>query len=523
MKLKSITMIQQFRQAVEEKEDEAAVINETEALSWKDIDLTSDRLALGLLGENISKGDHVALWSFNSLAWICAYIAIAKIGGVSVLVNPKLSAREADAMMSFADVDYICFGDDLYGKQADCLSGGYPGMSIGQEAWKQLRYLTPMNDAEKEILKTREAAISPHDMASMLFTSGSTSRPKGILLTHYQLINVAREAVSCMHWTDQDKVCLALPLFHSFGLSTGLLSLFVHRGRLYVTPDCHSKTVMGVIDQYSCSVLNAVPSQFLAIVHHKERKNFSLKSLRSGIIAGSSVFPNDYLKIAEDLGIYHLKQSYGQTEASPSITFSSYDDSLERCSKTVGKVISNLQIRIISMATGASLGANQPGRIEVNGYNVMQGYYKDEKETANVLTEDGWLKTGDIGVLDLEGNLYIVGRIKEMIIRSGENISPKEIEEVIIKHEGVVQVKVFGIPMSVVQEEIVACVECPAGGVTIEAIRELIGDNLAPYKMPKVIKLYEKFPLNDSCKIDVKKMKEEIQLEMQEESLKNDF
>lgn len=519
MKLKSITVIQQFRQAVEEKKDEAAVIDETEALSWNDIDLISDRLALGLVADHVEKGKHVALWSFNSLAWICTYIAIAKIGAISVLVNPKLSAREADAMMSFADVDYICYGDDLYGKRADCLSGGNPGLSIGQDFWKQLRHQGALTAPERDIIKNREAAVSSEDMASMLFTSGSTSRPKGVLLTHYQIINVAREAVSCMHWTEQDKVCLALPLFHSFGLSTGLLALFVHRGRLYVTPDCHTKTVMGVIDQYRCSVLNAVPSQFLAIVHHKEREKFSLKSLRSGIIAGSSVFPNDYLKIAEDLGIYHLEQSYGQTEASPSITFSSYDDSLEHCSKTVGKVISNLQIRIISMETGEPLGADQPGRIEVSGYNVMQGYYKDQDETAKVLTEDGWLITGDIGYLDQDGNLYIVGRIKEMIIRSGENISPKEIEAVIIMHEGVVQAKVFGIPMSVVQEEIVACVECPAGGVTDEAIRELIRDNLAPYKMPKFIKLYEKFPLNDSCKIDVKKMKEEIQLEMQEESL----
>ncbi len=519
MELKSITIIQQFHQSVAEKKDEAAIIDKKEILSWKDIDFISDRLALMLIADQVEKGKHVALWSFNSLAWICSYIAIAKIGAVSVLVNPKLSAREADAMMAFADVDYICYGDQLYGKQADCLSGGYPGLSIGQELWKQLRHQQPLTDAEIGLLKTREAAIRPDDMASMLFTTGSTSRPKGILLSHFQLINVAREAVSSMHWNDQEKVCLALPLFHSFGLSTGLLSLFVHRGRLYVTPDCRTKTVMGVIDQYHCNVLNAVPSQFLAIVHHQERENFSLKSLRSGIIAGSSVFPNDYLKIAEDLGMYHLKQSYGQTEASPSITFSSYDDSLERCSKTVGKVISNVQIRIISLETGMPLAVDQPGRIEVSGYNVMQGYYRDEAETAKVFTEDGWLITGDIGYLDQDDNLYIVGRIKEMIIRSGENISPKEIEEVIAMHEGVVQAKVFGIPMSVVQEEIVAGVEAPAGGVTVTSIRALISDNLAAYKMPKVIKLYEKFPLNDSCKIDVKKMKEEIQLEIQEENL----
>jgi len=519
MELKSITIIQQFRQVVEEKEEEVAIIDKREALSWKDIDFISNQFALKLLADNIGKGDHVALWSFNSLAWICAYIGIAKIGAISVLVNPKLSAREADAMMSFADVDYICYGDGLYGKRADCLSGGYPGMSIGEDTWKQLREMSPMTVAERDILKNREKQINPHDAASMLFTSGSTSRPKGILLSHYQLINVAREAVSSMHWTDQDKVCLALPLFHSFGLSTGLLALFIHTGQIYVTPDCHSKTVMEIIDQHRCSVLNAVPSQFLAIVHHKERKNFSLKSLRSGIIAGSSVFPKDYLKIAEDLGIYHLKQSYGQTEASPSITFSSYDDSMKRCSQTVGKVISNIQMRIISMETGEQMDANQPGRIEISGYNVMHGYYKDEQETAHVFTADGWLKTGDIGVLDSEGNLYIVGRIKEMIIRSGENISPKEIEEVIALHEGVVQAKVFGIPMSVVQEEIVACIEGPAGAVTIEAIKKLIADNLAPYKMPKYFKLYEKFPLNDSCKIDVRRMKEEIQLEMQKENL----
>ncbi|KNZ41619.1 class I adenylate-forming enzyme family protein [Acetobacterium bakii] len=522
MELKSITIIEQFYEVLKDKKDEIAVVYENESFSWIDIDLISDRIAINLIDDNIGKDDHVALWSYNTPAWICCYLAIAKIGAVSVLINPKIVTHEAKYLMEFGDVDYICYGDNLKGNPSEIITKTYPCKSIGRESFHSLSKLAPLSESDRIVLQSREDQAESHDMASMLFTSGSTSKPKGILLSNYQLINIAREAVETMQWTKNDKFCLALPLFHSFGLSTGLLASLIHGGSLFLNSVCKTKSIMEVIDNNQCTVLNAVPSQFLAIIHHNERENYSLNSLNSGIIAGSTVYQQDYLKIIENLGILHLMQSYGQTEASPSITFPKYEDSLELRSKTVGKKISNIQLRIVSMESGKQLAANEPGKIEISGYNVMHGYYKDDVESNKVLSKDGWLQTGDIGYLDREGNLYVVGRIKELIIRSGENISPKEIEEIILLNEYVHQVKVFGIPMSIVQEEIVACVECPTGKTSVEEIRELIKEHLADYKMPKYIIIYKKFPHNASFKIDVRTMKEDLLLKIQEER-KNDF
>lgn len=275
--------------------------------------------------------------------------------------------------------------------------------------------------------------------------------------------------------------------------------------------------ILKCIDQHKITILNGVPTMFLALLNKLDRKKYDLSSLKSGIIAGSTVFKEDYLKIQKQLNFEKLQQSYGQTEASPSITFNHYDDPIDVKAVSVGKVISNVELKVISIEDGHELKSYETGEIIVKGYNVMQGYYKHPEENSKKIKNGGWLYTEDIGYLDNDENLYITGRKQEIIIRSGENISPKEIENVIINYPNVLQTKVFGVSAPVVQEEIVACIVSRDKNLELDKLREHLKKHLANYKVPRYIYILNKFPLNANGKINVRQLKEEIQLRVKEE------
>jgi fatty-acyl-CoA synthase len=507
MKLEFITILQQFHNTVAKRKDYKAITFEDHAYTWEELDILSDKLAIRLLSDGITKGAHVALCGRNSTLWICAFLAVLKSAAIPVLINPKLKELELQGILDFADVEFQFYDQEAAGFETGTERIG--SARLDQSLLESIISTPVISYSDRGKLNLRQMEIYPEDMACMLFTSGTTSKPKGVMLSHYQLINIARETVEALHWNSQDKVCLALPMFHCFGLSAGLLAAFVHGGSLHITNGHKSGAVMECIAKNSCTVFNSVPSLFLAILHNKDRSSYSLNSLRSGIIAGSDVHTSDFLLIAKELGMEGLMQSYGQTEASPSITFSDSQDSLELRSRSVGRKISNIEMKIVDPLSGMPLATYQPGEILIKGYNVMKGYYKNETETKAALTEDGWLRTGDIGYLDEEENLYITGRKKDIIIRCGENISPKEIEETILDYENAAQVKVFGIPMPVVQEEIVACVISKEGKLSVPELRAFLGKRLADYKIPKIILPFQQFPTNDSGKIDLKKLKEE--------------
>ncbi|HHV13183.1 MAG TPA: acyl--CoA ligase [Clostridiales bacterium] len=516
MELKEVTIGEQFHHMAAERREHPAITWDGETYTWEELDGLSDKMAVSLLYEEVEKGAHFALCGKNSVEWVCAFLAIVKVGAIPVLVNPNLKEREVQLLFDYADVDQVYYDDVFADNLTDSLYRKYLKISMARGMLKGIKKAQPISGVEMQKLLARQAQVTAGDNACMLFTSGSTSRPKGVMITHYQMMNIAREAVEILQWTGEDRICQVLPMFHCFGLSMGLLTLFVHGGCMHLCSSHKTGVVMECIDKNRCTVLNGVPSLFLAILYSREREKYRLDTLRTGMIAGSPVNQKDYLAIVKELGIGGLMQSYGQTEASPSITFTSLSDPLDLRSRSVGKAISSIELKILGLETGAQGKPYEQGEILIKGYNVMKGYYKNPEETRSVIGEDGWLKTGDLGYLDEEGNLYVTGRKKDIIIRCGENISPKEIEDAARGSKAVAQVKVFGIPMPVVQEEIVACiVAAQDSSLTEEWLRELLKNNLADYKVPKFILLFNNFPEMAGGKLDIQELKKQAYARIQ--------
>ena len=516
MKLERITIGEQFHNIVTKRKNHPAITWDGEIYTWEELDILSDKMAVSLLYEEVEKGAHFALCGKNSVEWICAFLAIVKVGAIPILVNPNLKEREVKLLFDYADVDQVYYDDVFADNLADSLYRKYLKISMAKGMLDNFRKDQQISNVERQKLLARQSEVNSQDNACMLFTSGSTSRPKGVMISHYQLMNIAREAAETLQWSEEDQICQVLPMFHCFGLSTGLLAMFVHGGSMHLCSSHRTAVVMKCIDENRCTILNGVPSLFLAILYSKEREKYRLTSLRTGIIAGSPVNQSDYMTIVKELGMEGLMQSYGQTEASPSITFTSISDPLDLRCKTVGKAISNIELMIAELETGKSLKPYEQGEILIKGYNVMKGYYKNTEETRNIISEDGWLTTGDLGYLDEDGNLYITGRKKDIIIRCGENISPKEIEDAARESKAIIQIKVFGIPMPVVQEEIVACIVTNSGAdLTEDGLRELLKNKLADYKVPKYILLFEQFPEMTGGKLNVQELKKEAFIRIQ--------
>ena len=331
------------------------------------------------------------------------------------------------------------------------------------------------------------------------------------MLSHYNLVNSAQGTLDFTRWTADDKVLLAVPLFHCFGITSCLLTSVLDGCTIHLLKYAKTIKLLESIDQYHCTVLNGVPSMFLAMIRKPEFYDYDTTSLRSGIIAGSAVSAKEYMEIQKYLPNMNLLPSYGQTETSPCVTLMTDEDPYDKRAATAGRLIAYEELRVSDPQSGEVLSEGATGEIEVRGYNIMQGYYKMEEETAAAISADGWLKTGDLGFMDPEGYLHIIGRKKEMIIRCGENIAPLEIENVISELDCVNAVKVIGIPAEVVQEMIVACVVPKPGRIISESIIiSYLTSRLAHYKIPSYVLEFSSLPMNASGKILLPELKEQV-------------
>jgi fatty-acyl-CoA synthase len=515
MELLNKTIIECFKERVRTSPDKTAVIYVDETYTWKELDEISDKLSIKLKETGIGRNTHAAVCIMNNPVWITTFLALQKLESITMLVNPYCKEKELSELIVNADIEYFCYSS-MYEETnfTEVFSNIDLSGTVKFKKFINTGELTEdINDcgiSEFNVENEGMTTFTNTDLnqtACILFTSGTTSVPKGVMLSHKSIVNTSNFAVRAMNWNCNDIICVSVPLYHSFGLSACFIAS-IHCGCAIVLLE-KNKTIkiFEAVEKNKCTVLNGVPSMFLAMISNPKYTDYDLSSLNSGIIAGSYIPKKEYIKICSTLNMRKLQISYGLTEASPSVTFSDYSKSIEEKSDNVGKVIPGIELSILNHKCIKTQNAYEEGEILVRGFNVMKGYYNNPEETKKTIDEDGWLHTGDMGYLNKDENLYIVGRKKEVIIRCGENISPYEIEECILNYPGILHVKVMGVKSEVTQEEIAACIVLRnSKSIDHEKLCKYLGKNLSYYKVPKYILEFDAFPMTASGKIDLKKL-----------------
>ncbi len=504
--------------------------------TWKQFDQSVDQLAKGLMALGIKPGEKVGIWATNVPNWVTLMYACARIGAILLTVNTNYRDSEMDYVLtqsdmenlfligSYRDHDYIDTLCRLVPEirsmpRGQLRSQKYPHlkrvMFLGAEKHRGMYSLPEIigmgaamiSDAEYE---QRQKAVDPYDVVNMQYTSGTTGFPKGVMLSHVNILNNGYSIGKRQDFGPNDRVCLPIPMFHCFGCVLGVMACVNHASTMVILEAYNPLHVMASIDQEKCTALYGVPTMFLAVLEHKMFKHFDFSSLRTGIMAGS-VCPEPVMRrVADEMNMTELTSVYGLTEASPGMTQTHCKvDSLERRVTTVGRHFPGVDVRILDPETGQECERGQAGEVCCKGYNAMKGYYKMPEATAEVI-KNGWLHSGDLGVMDEEGFVTITGRIKDMIIRGGENISPKEVEEFLYHLEGVEDVQVVGVPSRKYGEEVGAFIIAKKGyeNLAPEDVQDYCRGKISWYKIPRYVAIVKEFPLTASGKIQKFKLRE---------------
>lgn len=502
--------------------------------SYKQFNNVCRQVAKGLLKLGIKKGDHVAIWADNVPEWVILQFATAKIGVVLVTVNTAYKSAELEYLLqqsdsntlfmigSWKDTDYVATLHEVVPELVAAQGGNVSTTKlpflkrvvfIGKETPTGFLNFERIVELGKDVpdseLAAVEATLDVHDVINMQYTSGTTGFPKGVMLTHHNLVNNGFQIGECMKFTDKDRLCITVPFFHCFGSVLGVMASVTHGTTMVPVELFDPLKVLRTVQAERCTALHGVPTMFIAELEHPEFSSFDLTSLRTGIMAGS-VCPIEVMKrVVKDMNLTEITSVYGQTEASPGITQSRTDDPVELRVATVGRALPGAEVKIVDIETGATLPPGKQGELCARGYMVMKGYYKMPEETAKVIDSDGWLHTGDLAVMDENGYCKITGRIKQMIIRGGENIYPKEIEEYLYTHPNISDVQVYGVPDRKYGEQVMAAVILKKGVVmTEDEIRDYCRGKIANYKIPKYVKFVEGYPMTASGKIQKFKLRE---------------
>jgi len=507
-----------------------------------------DLMAKGLLEIGITKGDNIGIWATNVPDWLTFMFATSKIGAVLVTVNTAYKIHEAEYVLKQADMKAIIIIDgfrdvsyidimyklvpELKTQNRDNLeSEKFPYLKkvifIGQEKHRGMyntrELLLLGKHADDEELKSIKPTLDCHDIINMQYTSGTTGFPKGVMLTHHNILNNGYYIGERQKFTEEDRLCLPVPLFHCFGIVLGVLATLTHGGTLVMLELFDPLMVLAAVQKEKCTALYGVPTMFIAEFSHPMFNMFDLSTLRTGIMAGSPCPIEAMKKVINEMNCKDITIAYGLTEASPVFTQTSTDDSIERRVNTVGSALPEIDVKIISPETGEIVGPNVQGEICCRGYNVMKGYYKMEKMTAKAIDEDGWLHSGDLATVDEDGFYRITGRIKDMIIRGGENIYPREIEEFLFTMPGISNAQVVGIPDEKYGEIVGAFIIVDEDSDITEAdVRDFSISKIARYKVPKNVFVVEDYPLTASGKIQKFKLREMAVELLEERKLKEE-
>ncbi|QLC50050.1 AMP-binding protein [Methanolobus zinderi] len=502
--------------------------------TYKEFDERVNMLAKGLLEIGIKKGDHVGIWATNVPDWLTFLFATAKIGVVLVTVNTAYRIHEVEYLMKQADLKAIAiidgFRDVSYietiyelvpelktQSRGNLKSEKFPHLKnvifIGQEKHRGMYntrelFLLGQQRSDEDIHEIM-STLDKDDVINMQYTSGTTGFPKGVMLTHYNILNNGYYIGERQKFTQDDRLCLPVPLFHCFGIVLGVLATLTHGGTLVMLELFDPLMVLAAVQKEKCTALYGVPTMFIAEFSHPMFEMFDLSSLRTGIMAGPPCPIEAMKRVINDMHCKDITIAYGLTEASPVFTQTSTDDSIERRVSTVGTSMPDIKVKIIDPETGEIVEPDVPGEICCRGYNVMKGYYKMPEMTEKAIDEDGWLHSGDIATVDEDGYYKITGRIKDMIIRGGENIYPREIEEFLFTMPGIKDVQVVGIPDEKYGEIVGAFVITSDGTDITEAdVRDYSIARIARYKVPKHVFFVEEYPLTASGKVQKFKLRD---------------
>ena len=493
-------------------------------MTFAELEAEARVIARGLMALGVERGERVALWATNVPEWVVLQFALAKIGAVLVTVNTSLRAHEVEYLLrqseaatlitipGFRDLDYLSILDQV-GRPATLrrvVVIGEAGPRRGEDLIPYERVRDAAVTVTNEALDACEQHVQLDDLINMQYTSGTTGFPKGVMLSSRNIVNNAYWLGAGLGYTPDDRLCLCVPLFHCFGCVIGVLGAYTHGATLCVVESFEARKVLETVAQERCTALYGVPTMFLAELEDPEFARFDLSSLRTGVMAGA-LCPEALMKrVMREMHLEEITIAYGLTEASPGITHTLRDDTLERRTQTVGKVLPEMDVQIVDPATRVPVPTRTPGELCVRGYNVMLGYYNNPEATAAAIGRDGWLRTGDQATIDEDGYVRITGRIKDLIIRGGENISPKEVEDLVREHPCVSDVSVYGIASEFFGEEVAASVRLkPGASAKAEDIVRFCEPRIAKFKVPRHVRFVTEFPLTASGKIQKFKLRQE--------------
>ena len=501
--------------------------------TWKQFNERVDDMARGLIAIGVTKGTHVGLWAQNVPDWLTFLYACAKIGAVCITVNTNYKQNELEYLCKDSDMHTLCLTDGTWESNyvdmaytmlpelRECQRGHleskrFPKLKnvvyIGQEKYRGMYntaeiLLLGENTDDDEFMRLRKS-VSCHDVVNMQYTSGTTGFPKGVMLTHYNIANDGFLTGEHMKFTQDDKLCVCVPLFHCFGVVLATMNCLTHGCTEVVVERFDPLVTLASVHKERCTALYGVPTMFIAELNHPMFDMFDLTCLRTGIMAGS-LCPIELMRKVEDKMHLRVTSVYGLTESSPGMSQTRVDDPDEWRYTTVGRDYEFVDVKVLDPETNKEVPAGTQGEMCCKGFNVMKGYYKNPKATAEVIDSNGYLHSGDLGIMDENGNYRITGRIKDMIIRGGENIYPREIEEFLYHLPGVRDVQVAGVPSKKYGEEVGAFIITEEGAsLTEDVVRDYCRGKIARYKIPKYVFFVKEYPLTGSGKIQKFKLRE---------------
>ena len=471
--------------------------------------------ARGLMAHGVKKGDRVGIWAPNRYEWTVLQYATARIGAILVNLNPAYRTAELEYALRQSSVSFLALAKSFrtadYGAMLDEVRDQCPELReslVLDESWDSL--LREGAAVSQTNLADREATIQFDEPINIQYTSGTTGFPKGATLSHHNILNNGYFVGETLHLTEADRVCIPVPFYHCFGMVLGNLACTTHGACMVVPAEAYDpRIVMETVEAERCTALYGVPTMFIGELDHPDFDSFDFSSLRTGIMAGSPCPAEVMKKVQSRMNMTEVTICYGMTETSPVSTQSTTDDPLEKRVSTVGRVHPHVEIKVVDPATGLVVPCGMTGELCTRGYSVMLGYWADDDATRDAIDAGRWMHTGDLAIMDDEGYLNIVGRIKDMIIRGGENVYPREIEEYLYRHPDVADVQVIGVPSERYGEEVMAWVKPREGSSsTEEDLREFCRDHIASFKIPRYWRFVDEFPMTVTGKVQKFKMRE---------------